>query len=129
MFRTQTIELAGERLVVMTERDYESLRRSAGRTSEDDPLPPFPAPDAHGNMPAVEYARVSIARDIIRERRAIGLSQQQLARLAGVRQETISRLETGKHTASVATVDKIDRALRKAGGVKAGRRARRHRDR
>jgi transcriptional regulator with XRE-family HTH domain len=42
------------------------------------------------------------------------LTQQQLAGLSGVRQETISRVESGKHTPSVATIDKIDRALKQA---------------
>jgi predicted transcriptional regulator len=35
--------------------------------------------------------------------------------MAGVRQETISRLETGKHAANIDTVDRIDRALKRAG--------------
>jgi DNA-binding XRE family transcriptional regulator len=77
-------------------------------------LPPLPKPDKNGNFPAVEYARISLARDIVRDRRAAGLTQQQLAKMVGTRQETISRIETGKHTASVKLVDKIDRALRKA---------------
>lgn len=114
MLRTQTIEIGGTRLVVMSERDYEHLARAAGRTSQDDELPPFPKADKDGNLPAVEFARASIARDIIRERRALRLSQQELADLAGIRQETLSRIETGKHMASVPTIDKIDRALKKA---------------
>lgn len=77
-------------------------------------LPPFPKADKDSNMPAVEYGRVSIARGIIRQRRKLGLSQQDLADLAGVRQETISRLETGKYSAGVPTIDKIDRAIKKA---------------
>lgn len=80
----------------------------------DTELPELPEPDANGNFPAVEFARVSIARKIIEQRRALGISQQELARLAGVRQETISRLESGKHSPTIRTVDKIDRALRRA---------------
>jgi DNA-binding XRE family transcriptional regulator len=77
-------------------------------------LPPLPKPNKDGSFPAVEYARISLARDIIRDRRAAGLTRQQFANLVGARQETISRIESGKHTASVKLVDKIDRALRKA---------------
>lgn len=106
------IELDGTRLVLMTERDYEELCRSAGQAPSDDDLPSFPKPDRSGNMPAVEYARVSIARDLIRARRAAGLSQEALAKLAGVRQETLSRIETAKHSATSATLDRIDRAMR-----------------
>ncbi|HRJ49840.1 MAG: helix-turn-helix transcriptional regulator [Phycisphaeraceae bacterium] len=119
MFRTQTIEIGGARLVVMTERDYADLTKAAGRASVDDGLPTFPKADKDGNIPALEYGRVSIARDIIRERRELGLSQQDLADLAGVRQETISRLETGKHSAGVATIEKIERAFKKAAKAKA----------
>ncbi|HQU41690.1 MAG: hypothetical protein B7Z73_02105 [Planctomycetia bacterium 21-64-5] len=50
-------------------------------------------------------------RRLIRARRALGWSQIELARRAGVRVETLSRLEHGKHSASAATVDKLQRAL------------------
>jgi predicted transcriptional regulator len=69
--------------------------------------------DAKGNRPALEYIRASIARDIIKERKALGLSQIHLAELAGLRQETLSRLESGKHSPTVRTVEKIDQALKR----------------
>ena len=77
-------------------------------------MPPLPKPDANGHFPAIEYTRISLARSIIRERTALGLTQQQLAKLAGVREETLSRLESGKHSPTVRTVEKIERALQKA---------------
>lgn len=77
-------------------------------------MPPLPKPNKHGNFSALEYARISLARDIIRDRRAAGLTQRELADLVGTRQETISRIESGKQTASVKLVDKIDRVLQKA---------------
>ena len=80
-----------------------------------------PPADAKGNRPALEYIQVSIARDIIKERRALGLSQSQLAELAGLRQETLSRLESGKHSPTVRTVEKIDRALKRYAKSKAKR--------
>lgn len=86
-------------------------QRSNGPKAE---LPPYPKPDANGNYPALEYLRVSIARDIIRDREALGLTQRELAKRAGVRVETLCRIETGKHTASTATIDKLDRALKQA---------------
>ncbi len=78
------------------------------------PEPLMPPPDADGNYPAVETMRAMLARKLIRRRRAVGLSQAALARLAGVRPETLNRLEQGKHSASIATIDKLDRALRRA---------------
>ncbi len=80
-------------------------------TMDDEEMPALPRPDKRGRFPALQYARISLARDLIRERKGAGLSQQQLAGLAGVRQETLSRIETGRHTASPKTVDKIMRAI------------------
>jgi transcriptional regulator with XRE-family HTH domain len=76
----------------------------------------LPPPDKNGNYPAVEYCRASIARDIIKDRVAAGLTQRELAKRAGIRVETLCRIETGKHTPSVPTIDKIDRALKAALG-------------
>ena len=77
-------------------------------------LPPYPGADGKGRLPAKQFLRVSIARDIIKDRVAAGLSQKELVKRADIRVETLCRIETGKHTPSVATIDKIDRALRKA---------------
>ena len=77
-------------------------------------LSPLPTPDANGNYPAIAYARASIARSIVRDRVKAGLSQKELAKRAGIRVETLCRIETGKHTASIPTIDKIDRALKNA---------------
>lgn len=49
----------------------------------------------------------------IRElREAAGLSQAQLAERAGVRQATVSELETGKSRRLLDVIDKLARALR-----------------
>ena len=128
MIKLQRIEVGGERYVLLPEGEYDRLCSKAGEAIplSDDDLPPLPEPDAQGNFPAVEFATMSLARDIIRDRRAAALTQQELAKLVGVRQETISRIETGKHRASVKLVDKIDRVLGKAlDKRKAGRRGRR----
>jgi len=100
----QTITLAGQRFVILPEGEY---RRLTGQGEE----PALPKPDAKGNYPAVAAGRVLLARDILRGRRAAGLTQVELARLSGIRPETLSRIEKGKHTPSVATIQKIDRAL------------------
>ena len=67
-------------------------------------IPPLPRPDAEGNVPAVEYARASLARKIIQARRAAGWSQAELARRAGVRPETLNRIERGRNTPDTATI-------------------------
>ena len=112
MLGLQRIEVAGKRFVLLEEPVYERLCRDAGQAiGDDDVLPALPSPDANGRFPAVEYTRISLARNLIRDRKAAGLSQERLAELAGVRQETISRLETGKHSASPRTIEKLDKAI------------------
>jgi transcriptional regulator with XRE-family HTH domain len=71
----------------------------------------LPTADRHGNYPAAESLTVLMARQILQRRKALGLSQRELAERAGVRNETLCRLETGKHAPTTRTIDKIDRAL------------------
>jgi DNA-binding XRE family transcriptional regulator len=103
----QTLTLAGQRFVVVPEAEFRRLTQEAGEL----PLPPR---DRRGNYPAAEAPQVTIARSIFRERRAAGLPQIELARLAGIRPETLNRIEKGKHAPSIATVEKIERAIAKA---------------
>jgi DNA-binding XRE family transcriptional regulator len=113
MLSLQYIELEGKRFVVLPELEYDRLCREAGETPtlSDEDLPPLPGPDKSGRIPALQFARISLARDLIRSRKNAGLTQQRLADLAGIRQETLSRIENGKHTANPRTVDKITRVI------------------
>lgn len=111
MITLQRIELEGTRFVVLKESEYERLCREANAATDDGDLPPLPKPDKNGNVPALEFGTATIARGLIRDRKSLRLSQQRLAELAGVRQETISRIESGKHLASVGSIDKIDAAI------------------
>ena len=103
----QTLDLDGKRYVVIPRDEYERLSRAAR-------LPALPEPDDEGNYPAIEYARASLARKIILRREQLGLSQAELARRSGVRKETLCRIETGKVTPTIVTVEKLDRALQAA---------------
>lgn len=105
----QTIHLSGKDYVVVEKEQYSRLATLA-RAAD---LPALPKPDAQGNVPAVEYARASLARKIIKDRVAAGLTQRELAKQAGIRFETLCRIEKGRHTPSVPTIDSIDRILRR----------------
>ncbi|HUU58017.1 MAG TPA: helix-turn-helix transcriptional regulator [Phycisphaerae bacterium] len=107
------LELAGKRWVIMPEKDYKRLAANAGEKGD---WPALPKPDAKGNYPAVEYARASLARKIIKARRQAGLTQAELARRAAIRPETLNRIEKGKTTPDTATIAKIERALENAYG-------------
>src|SRR4051794_32213639 len=95
----QTVYLNGKAYVILEQEEYERL---AARAS-DVALPPLPPPDANGNYPAVEYGRASIARGIIQDRLAAGMSRQELARRAGIRLETLCRVESGKYSPAPRT--------------------------
>jgi DNA-binding XRE family transcriptional regulator len=110
MTAQQTIMVDGKPYVLLPRDEYEKLTTLAKAAD----LPPLPQPDAKGNYPAVEYALASLARKIIRDRVAAGLTQRKLAKLAGISFEHLCRIETGKHIPGVPTIDKIDRALKQA---------------
>ena len=74
----------------------------------------MPDADEHGLYPARETMAVIQARDIIRARCALGLSQAELARLARIRVEKLNRIEKARNKPNVATVEKIAKALRRA---------------
>ena len=65
-------------------------------------------------MRATAAMAIAIAVRSIKPRKAAGLTQSQLARLARVRVETISRLENGLHMPSARTFDKIERAIKRS---------------
>ena len=106
------LKLGKNDYVVLPRKEYERMAALAEVTE----LPALPEPDEKGNYPAVEYVRASIARNIIKDRIKAGFSQKELADRAGIRVETLCRIETGKHTASVLTIEKIDRVLKRALG-------------
>ncbi|MEX0774610.1 MAG: helix-turn-helix transcriptional regulator [Phycisphaeraceae bacterium] len=98
------------RYVAIPEEEWaQTLARAAGVE-----LPAYPPRGKHG-YPAVTTSRVSIAREIISRRLAAGWTQDDLARRAGMRVETVSRLESAKHAPQAATVQRIDAAFKKAG--------------
>ena len=56
-------------------------------------------------------SRASIARDIIRDRQRLGLTQADLAKKAGVRPETLNRIEKLKTSPTTRILERIDAAL------------------
>ncbi|MGD0770930.1 MAG: helix-turn-helix transcriptional regulator [Tepidisphaeraceae bacterium] len=101
----QTISIANDELIVLSRKDFNHLMEKAGM------LPARPHRDAHGNVPARAAIDVSIARDVVNDRIRRGWTQTELARRSGVRLETISRIESGKHIPRRETLLKLDRAL------------------
>jgi DNA-binding XRE family transcriptional regulator len=103
------ITVKGKRMVILNESEFDRLLRKA---DEFEPLLPEPLPN--GNYPAAEYLRASLAIKILRHRRKLGMTQAELARRAGIRLESLNRIELNHVEPSIRTVEKIDRALRAA---------------
>src|SRR6266851_8479662 len=113
--KVQHLTIAGKRVVVLEEGDYARLVRKA-----DEWEPALPTPNERGHYP-LEALAVIVGRDILRARRKLGLTQVDLARRAGIRPETLNRIEQGKNKPSVPTIAKIDKALKRAEAVENGR--------
>ncbi len=98
----QVIKVGDKRLVVLDEEDYQRLVRESCMD-----LPELPPADADGNRPAAAFAKATIARNLILDRKRAGFTQGQLAKLSGVTKETICRAETGKNSPTPATIGKL----------------------
>ncbi len=74
------------------------------------------ADDAQDTAVAAELARTAVANHlailVIQYRVDHGLTQTALARLPGVKQPAVARLEAGDHEPTVATLARLSRALR-----------------
>src|SRR5436190_18889378 len=92
----QFVTVAGKRLVVLEAAEFERLTRKADLWE-----PILPQVDSEGNYPAQQALGRLVARKLLRRRRALGLTQKELARRAGIRPETFNRIEQGKHEPSV----------------------------
>lgn len=97
------IELDGIRYVILRESVFEQLCKHAGMEQ-----------DYQAVVPEMELDRASLAEKLIRRRRAAGLSQAELARRAGIRPETLNRIERGRNTPDFATVRKLVLAMDEA---------------
>ncbi len=108
-----TLELEGKRYVVLAESDYEALLDAAGG-------PPRPDP---GAWAAWDKDAAKLGARLAERRLQAGLSQVALATRAGIRVETLNRIERGHVTPDYATVRRLVLALRDASAA-GGRRSR-----
>ena len=88
---------AQPKYVILPRSEYAHLRRYKNRSRYV--------------LDALDFVAWSIGHDLCRLRRKAGLSQAQVARRAGIRVETLSRLENGHGNPTVKTVQKILRAF------------------
>jgi ribosome-binding protein aMBF1 (putative translation factor) len=102
------VELDGIRYVILRESAYEHLCRLAhvddAALAEDESL----------LSPDIGTDRATLAKKLVRRRQSAGLSQVELARRAGIRQETLNRIERGRTTPDFATIRKLVVAMNAA---------------
>jgi len=104
----ETLEKNGKVFVLVPQDAWNRI------ASTDLHMPEMPTADAEGCRPALEAARVLIARGIIRDRTAIGWSQAELSRKSGVPVATLNRIERAKVTPDQATLKRLDKAMSQA---------------
>ena len=102
------IELDGVRYVIIRESVFERLCNKAGVRTLDGQSAES-RPDA-----TLDIAGASLAEKLVRRRVAARLSQAELARRAGVRPETLNRIERGHTTPDFATIRKLVEAINAA---------------
>jgi len=100
------VELDGVRYVILREAAFEQLCRRAGLEPD--------APPEESLETTLGLDHVSLAEKLARRRRVVGLSQSKLARRAGIRPETLNRIERGRTTPDFTTIRKLVVAINTA---------------
>ena len=97
----RSVELDGVRYVIVRESVFDRLCERAHVEAA-----PTPAAEEKPEA-AMDLDSVSLAEKLQRRRLAVRLSQAELARRAGVRPETLNRVERGRTTPDFATIRKL----------------------
>ena len=105
----EVVSLDGVKYAVVRESVFRELCRrakveSAGRRTAD----------AHQATELAELDRESLTRRLTDRRKRAGLSQAELARRAGIRAETLNRVERGRTTPDFSTIRKLVIAMNEA---------------
>ncbi len=108
--RYTVLELDGLRYAVLRESRLRTVCRRAGVVPRPPDEPNTPRPSLAG----FEADDARLAERLIERRKATGLCQAELARRAGVRVETLNRIERGRTTPDFATVRKLVIAMKDA---------------
>jgi DNA-binding XRE family transcriptional regulator len=102
------VELDGVRYVILRESAFDYLCEAGGVEIVE--------PDVGESNPAAEFEwdRGSLGEKLVRRRQTVGLAQGELARRAGIRPETLNRIERGRTNPDFTTVRKLVVAMNAA---------------
>jgi len=104
----QPVELDGVRYVILRESVFRRLCDQAGVASGE------AVGEGTEFTSGCGLDRMSLAEKLVRRRVAAGLAQAELARQAGIRPETLNRIERGRTSPDFATVRKLVVAMNAA---------------
>lgn len=107
-----TMELEGIRYAVIRENLLHKLCRRCGIEASEQGGKARGAIDEWSDVGQLDQEQ--LARHLISRRKNAGLSQAELARRAGVRIETLNRIERGKTTPDFSTIRKLAVAIKEA---------------
>jgi len=92
----QEVQVAGKTYFLISKEEFQTLSRDAE----------FPLEELRS------FGAVAIGRALRQRRLKVGLTQAELALRAGIRPETLSRLENGRGNSTLATLEALHRALK-----------------
>ena len=101
----QRIQLAGKWYIVIAEDQFHALMKQPESIPQADDLEAFNVSDQR------------LAARLLERRRKSGLTQKDLAQLAGIRVETLNRIEKGRTTPDFTTIRKLVNATNKLNRV------------
>ena len=94
----QRVQLDGNWYVIIREEDFLAMTEPRNAAQED-------------VLDAINMSDQRLADRLLRRRQDTGLTQKDLAKLAGVRVETLNRIEKGRTTPDFKTIRKLVNAM------------------
>ncbi len=106
----QVLEIEHSRYAVLPEARLRAICRRARLAAAPAQAPP----DSVRGLADLDVDAERLAERLVRRRKRAGLTQAELARRAGVRVETLNRIERGRTTPDFATIRKLVIAMNEA---------------
>ena len=95
----QRIQLDGKWYAVLPEDDFQALTREKTAST------------AHDELDAFNVSDQRLADRLVQRRKEAGLTQKDLAKQAGLRVETLNRIEKGRTTPDFKSIRKLVQAI------------------
>jgi DNA-binding XRE family transcriptional regulator len=105
------VRLGGEWYVIVRESEFRRLCQAAGERGASQDLTEL---GLLADLSPLAAADGSLGKRLVDRRRLAGLTQKDLAERAGIRVETLNRIEHGRTTPDFATVRKLVVSLKAA---------------